>query len=277
MSSEKRASAARQGASQEVADERTDLIRPILQREVAGIDQVKLGCGIISQIGLRACGGKYLVACAPDDERGWSARSQKRLKLGIQRDVRPVVIEQIQLNLLVSRALKQRVVVPPRVGIDAARIVHAVQILPLDLVQRERLAQGIAVGRRVACPLGLYGLPEALNAVGIGISVLDDQARHALRMTDRQPQTYGGAVILDVDRVAIHPQLTEQSLGHISKMSEGVGEPLVVGRAAVTEARIALGVVRWIIELPEPGSTSPGRLILDPTDDEVAGFTRRVS
>jgi hypothetical protein len=33
-----------------------------------------------------------------------------------------------------------------------------------------------------------------------------------------------------------------------------------------------LGVRRWIIELPRPGDTEPGRLILDPTDQELAGF-----
>lgn len=36
----------------------------------------------------------------------------------------------------------------------------------------------------------------------------------------------------------------------------------------------ALGVRRWIVELPRPGESSPGRLVLNPTDDEVAGYTR---
>ena len=34
----------------------------------------------------------------------------------------------------------------------------------------------------------------------------------------------------------------------------------------------ALGVTRWIIELPRPGEGRAGRLVLDPSDDEVAGF-----
>lgn len=36
----------------------------------------------------------------------------------------------------------------------------------------------------------------------------------------------------------------------------------------------ALGVRRWIIELPRPGESGPGRLVLNPTDQEVEGYTR---
>ncbi len=46
-------------------------------------------------------------------------------------------------------------------------------------------------------------------------------------------------------------------------MSPGqVGNPLV-----------ALGVRRWIVELPRPGEAAPGRLILNPTPAETEGFT----
>src|SRR4051812_1605151 len=35
---------------------------------------------------------------------------------------------------------------------------------------------------------------------------------------------------------------------------------------------IALGARRWIVELPRPGEAQPGRLILNPTDAELAGY-----
>ena len=37
---------------------------------------------------------------------------------------------------------------------------------------------------------------------------------------------------------------------------------------------VALGVRRWIVELPRPGEAQPGRLVINPTDDEVAAFVR---
>lgn len=35
---------------------------------------------------------------------------------------------------------------------------------------------------------------------------------------------------------------------------------------------MALGAKRWIIELPRPGDDKPGRLVVNPTDAEVAGY-----
>jgi hypothetical protein len=36
----------------------------------------------------------------------------------------------------------------------------------------------------------------------------------------------------------------------------------------------AAGAARWIVDLPRPGEGTPGRLILNPTDEEVASFVR---
>lgn len=47
----------------------------------------------------------------------------------------------------------------------------------------------------------------------------------------------------------------------IGMRADPVGNPLV-----------ALGVKRWIVELPRPGDTAPGRLILNPDEAEVAKF-----
>lgn len=46
-----------------------------------------------------------------------------------------------------------------------------------------------------------------------------------------------------------------------------------MGRSHIDNPLIAVGAERWIIELPRPGETKPGRLIINPTDEELAGFT----
>lgn len=50
-----------------------------------------------------------------------------------------------------------------------------------------------------------------------------------------------------------------------------LGTDLSLGQ--VSNPLAALGVRRWIVVLPRPGETSPGRLILNPTAEEAAGFT----
>jgi hypothetical protein len=42
--------------------------------------------------------------------------------------------------------------------------------------------------------------------------------------------------------------------------------------ARVGNPFLALGARRWIVELPRPGEGQPGRLILNPTDAELAGY-----
>jgi hypothetical protein len=47
-----------------------------------------------------------------------------------------------------------------------------------------------------------------------------------------------------------------------------------MGEAEVPSPLKAIGARRWIIELPRPNEGGPGRLILNPTEDEVSGFVR---
>jgi hypothetical protein len=45
-----------------------------------------------------------------------------------------------------------------------------------------------------------------------------------------------------------------------------------MGPARVGNPLMAMGVRRWIIELPRPGEPGPGRLVLNPTAQETAGY-----
>lgn len=58
----------------------------------------------------------------------------------------------------------------------------------------------------------------------------------------------------------------------------GEGFRAIIGvnmaQAEVVSPLRALGADRWIVELPRPGDTTPGRLILNPTDAEVGDFVR---
>lgn len=43
--------------------------------------------------------------------------------------------------------------------------------------------------------------------------------------------------------------------------------------ARIANPFVAIGAHRWIVDLPRPGETAPGRIVLNPTDAELAGFT----
>src|SRR5262249_42041603 len=44
------------------------------------------------------------------------------------------------------------------------------------------------------------------------------------------------------------------------------------GSTDIANPLLAIGAARWIVELPRPGETSAGRLILNPSDEETTGF-----
>jgi len=45
-----------------------------------------------------------------------------------------------------------------------------------------------------------------------------------------------------------------------------------MGRTTIDNPLIAVGARRWIIELPRPGDTAPGRLVINPSDEEIKDF-----
>jgi hypothetical protein len=45
-----------------------------------------------------------------------------------------------------------------------------------------------------------------------------------------------------------------------------------MGPTTIDTPMLAVGAQRWIIELPRPGETAAGRLVLNPTDAEISGY-----
>src|SRR3984885_15682912 len=74
------------------------------------------------------------VSLAPEDNSLWLLLLQERLPLRIQRDVRAVVVEEIELPLLGVRTLQEMIVHVPIVRTDLGRIRMAMQIDRLDRV-----------------------------------------------------------------------------------------------------------------------------------------------
>src|SRR5262249_7122086 len=64
-------------AIEEVVHQRSNLLALVLEGEVAGVEQVKLGVGKIAQVGLGAIGRKDHVVRAPYDQGRWPMRAEE--------------------------------------------------------------------------------------------------------------------------------------------------------------------------------------------------------
>jgi hypothetical protein len=63
---------------------------------------------------------------------------------------------------------------------------------------------------------------------------------------------------------------TEAGMAEPNKARIGIG----LGPSDADNPLAKIGDGIWIVELPSPGETMPGRLILNPAADEIAGFTK---
>jgi hypothetical protein len=73
-----------------------------------GVEEMQLGVRQVSKIGRRAVGRKNLVVLAPDDQRRRLALAKECLKLRIEPDVRSIIEEEVELDVVVSGTIEQR-------------------------------------------------------------------------------------------------------------------------------------------------------------------------
>jgi hypothetical protein len=95
-------------AVEEIPDHGDHHVGLVFQREMPGVEEMQLGVRQVSKIGRRAVGRKNLVVLAPDDQRRRLALAKECLKLRIERDVRSIIEEEVELDVLVSGTIEQR-------------------------------------------------------------------------------------------------------------------------------------------------------------------------
>jgi hypothetical protein len=70
----------------------------------------------------------------------------------------------------------------------------------------------------------------------VGIAVLHDQRADLVRMLERQPQTYRGNIIHQVQSIAAHPEMLHKAVHQAGVVRECVGELSAIRHRALSEA-----------------------------------------
>src|SRR5512147_1294036 len=117
---------------------------------------------------MRTVSGEDLVVLAPDDQRRRPMLAEKSLNGGIKRQVGPIVVEDVELNVGVARPIEQRLIMNPIVGRDAADVRDAVGVLKLRRLGSKEPAQRLAMSVRPVGPIGLNRIPELFEPLVIG-------------------------------------------------------------------------------------------------------------
>jgi len=225
-----------------VVHERQDLggdhIAHLFEGEVAGVEQVVVDVGEVAPVGLGAGRGEDGVVASPDDERRWLVGSEVLLPLRVVRGVGAVAEEQLELDVLVPGAVKVGLVEDPVVGADGGGVLDTVRPLPLGGLEFEQGSERRLVLFGGVCPVGLEGDPEVPQSLVVGVSVLDDQARHAIRVGGGDAEADGGAVVLHVHREGGGTDDLGELVDDSGQVVKGVLELIHSGGGAVAEAGV---------------------------------------
>src|SRR6476660_7975826 len=139
---------------------------------MAGVEKMHFGVRIVALERLGARRQKERIVLAPYREQRRLALGKVSLELGIQGDVAGIVEEEIELDLVVAGAGKQRAVERVRLWRDLSRIGDPMGVLPLRRVGGEERAQLLAVRRSRILPIALDRRQAAAQALLIGVAVL---------------------------------------------------------------------------------------------------------
>src|SRR5262249_62215801 len=88
----------RNPSGKKIADQRDDLVGLVLQREMAGVEEVELGVAKVALVRVRTVGGEDRVVLAPDDQRRRPVLAEIGLNGGIEGHVGAVVVEEVELD-----------------------------------------------------------------------------------------------------------------------------------------------------------------------------------
>src|ERR1700722_82655 len=162
---------------------------------------MKLSFGQIPEVGPGANGGEDLVVLAPDNQRRRFPFAKERLKLRVKRNVAPVVMEEVELDVLVAGTIQQRLVMRPIIRIDTGDVGYAVGVLELGGRGRNKKAQRLTVCVRTVGPVGLDWIPEFLETLLVGVAILNDKRGDAIRVLEGEAITDGRAVVHEIHRI----------------------------------------------------------------------------
>lgn len=108
-----------------------------VEREMSGIEHVHLGRGHVFAIAFRLAGIEREIVLAPDDEKLRLRLLHPRLPFRVRVDVRPVIVEEVALNLRLPRRVQECVFIGPKIGIVELNVGIVSDVARLCRLQRK--------------------------------------------------------------------------------------------------------------------------------------------
>src|ERR1700751_1890338 len=108
-----------QASEQEAPDELLTLIRCGIEREMPSIDDVHFGLRHVAAIGFRLRGVEREFILTPDHQQARLLLAHPGLPFRVGVNVRPVVVEEVDLNIALAGLVEEVKFIGPEIGVIA--------------------------------------------------------------------------------------------------------------------------------------------------------------
>ncbi len=93
-----------------------------VDHEMAGVEPDQARIGQVALIGFGARRDEDRIVLAPQNQRLRPILTEQRVPFVVRRDVRAIILEQVELDRVVAGTVEQRLIDRPIVGIDRVRV-----------------------------------------------------------------------------------------------------------------------------------------------------------
>src|SRR5580704_1230006 len=146
-----------------------------LERKMSSVQQMRFDIGQITGIRRSALWRENGIVFAPDDQSGRLVPPEEGLEFWVKRDVCPIVIHKVHLNIAIAGAVEANLVECPRRRVKQCEVADAILVLPACGFRLHNKIKASAVLWGGVVPIFLDGIPELEQAFFIGVAVLDDE------------------------------------------------------------------------------------------------------
>ena len=130
----------------------------------------------------------------------------------VERQVRGVVVKEVELNSVIAGSVQQRLVEGVAVRAHRRHVFGTVRVLEDRRLRGQQRARRLLRLRVTIRPERLHRLERSADAFHVSIAVLHDDAFDRFRMTRGNAETDRRAVILHVDAELLQAQCCEEQL-----------------------------------------------------------------
>src|SRR5215469_4042247 len=170
------------GLTEEFAHPLGDETAIVFQREMPGINQVQFCFQNVSLVGFGSFNRKERIVLPPEDQHSRLSVAEVLVPTVIEREIRLIVVKQIELNFSVPRTIEEELVHGIAIRADSVRICNTVCVLKDGHLFRQEIAHrllglGVAIG-----PEWLHWIERAANTLRVSVAVLNDNALNSIWM-----------------------------------------------------------------------------------------------